>query len=177
MLLTSSNGKSFYVWYDAKVSGWRRRSKYQQELLMLILPWKVLTKHLKSCFHIPHLTAIPDSWFSFQISWQKNNDGFPQYWMLVCVVWRCFPLLSGGLHSYGTFSPLIQFICHPVCAWFSAGKDKGTFLPKAKCLAAGSGSLLRQYWCSCCLQVHQEARWLSCHQGHPGCVGRFRSSL
>lgn len=175
MLLTSSNGKSFYVWYDAKVSGWQRTSKYQQELLMLILPWKVLTKHLKPCFHIPHLTAIPDSWFPFQVSWQ-TNDGFPHCWMLVCVVWRCFPLLSGDLHGYGTCGPLIQFICLPLCVpGFQLGKTMTCSCPRLNALLL-QWAIAQTILVLLLLQVHQETRCLSWLRlvGHTACLGQIQ---
>lgn len=55
--------------------------------------------------------------------------------MLVCVVWRCSPVLSGGLHGYGTCCPLIQFICLPLCVpGFQLGKTMTCFCPRLNAL-------------------------------------------
>lgn len=65
--------------------------------------FKIMFSHSPLNCNLSQLISIPDKL-------ADKKDGFPQYRMLVCVIHRCFPFLSDGLHSYGAGILQIQLI-------------------------------------------------------------------
>lgn len=67
--------------------------------------FKIMFSH-SPLYHNPsQMISIPDKL-------ADKMDGFPQYWMLVCVIHRCFPFLSD---SYGARILQIQFVYLTIC--------------------------------------------------------------
>lgn len=94
------------------------------EIINVTVALKSTYQTFKIMFSYSPHNCNPSQWISIPDQLADKMDGFPQYWILVCVIHRCFPFLPVVLLWSGYPSHTID-LYHDTYPYFSVGKGNG----------------------------------------------------